>query len=42
MIYEQNDIFINDRLILTYETANDPLNLRTINEIIDQIEYMLK
>jgi len=42
MIYEQNDIFINDRLILTYETANDPLNLRTINDIIDQIEYMLK
>ena len=29
-------------MILTYETANDPLNLRTINEIIDQIEYMLK
>lgn len=42
MIYEQNGIFVNDRLILTYETASDPLNLRTINEIIDQIEYMLK
>ena len=42
MIYEQNGIFINDRLILTYETANNPINLRTINEIIDQIEYMLK
>lgn len=42
MTYERNEIFINDRLILTYETARDQLNLRTINETIDQIEHMLK
>lgn len=34
-LYEQNNIFPGDRLILTYETQNHPLNQKQILNIID-------
>ena len=33
-LYEQNEIFPGDKLILTYETKNNPINQKTIRRII--------
>ena len=32
--YEQNDIFVGDNLILTYETRKKPLNVINIKKVI--------
>ena len=33
--YSQEDIFLNDKLIVTMETATTPINMRQVNSIID-------
>lgn len=38
-IYEKNDIFLGRRLIITHETAMDPLDTRLLNSIIN--EYLI-
>ena len=32
--YEQNDIFVGDKLILTYETRKKPLNVKSVKRLI--------
>ena len=34
-LYEQNNIFIGDKLILTFETQNHPLNQKQILNIVN-------
>lgn len=36
--YEQQNIFPGDRLIITFETAKQPLNTRTLNKILERLQ----